>query len=142
MILLCTRTFSYCEGSSTRYKTLVWWGQIALRSPRSKYLPRPRIARIGLLEGRNGENATFQKNHEKSPESSQASRELQKRQTEAHLDTLTPHRAALRVPAGGDQVGGLPPGCRSNVLLCLLPHAGRQRFCDFWVLQTRKLILL
>ncbi|MEC8272024.1 MAG: hypothetical protein VX030_06735, partial [SAR324 cluster bacterium] len=50
--------------------------------------------------------------------------------------------AALRVPAGGDQVDGLPPDCRSNVLLCLLPTLGRQHLCDVWVLQIGKMILL
>ena len=42
--------------------------------------------------------------------------------------------AALRVRSGGDLVGGLPPDCRSNFALYLLPVLGRQRFYDFSLL--------
>ena len=70
---------------------------------------------------------------EKSTEFAQNRLRLHEIDTKHTKHTFSPP-AALRVRSGGDLVGGLPPGCRSNVALYLLPALGRQHFYDFSLL--------
>ena len=78
---------------------------------------------------------------EKSTKFAQNQLRLHEINTNHTKHTFSPP-AALRVRSGGDLVGGLPPGCRSNVALYLLPVRGRQHFYDFWVLRIEIVILL